>query len=100
GPEVRQEALDVPGGVAALGVGPERRDERPGEPLQPRGDAPQQARADLGVVEQLVQPDAEPPLHRPLPRANADRRGVLYATAYDRSGTGYSRIRPKKTNGG
>jgi len=50
-PEVRQEALDVAGGVAAPGVGPEGRGERPDEPLQAGGHAPQQARVDPGVVE-------------------------------------------------
>jgi hypothetical protein len=59
--------LDVAGGVAASGVGPEGRGERSEELLEAGGHAPQQARVDLGVVEQLTKPGAEPALHRTPP---------------------------------
>jgi hypothetical protein len=66
-PEVGHQAPDVVGGVLALRVRAEGRGERSDEPLQAWDQAPQQARVDLGIAEQLVQPDAEPTLHRATP---------------------------------
>ena len=76
-PEVRQEAPDVAGGVAASGAGPEGLGERSDELVQAGGPATQQARVDLGIVEQLTQPDAEPTFHRATPSAGDIRRGDL-----------------------
>jgi hypothetical protein len=71
-PTGRTEATGVPAGCGGRdgrppGVGSEGLDERPGEPLQAGGRPPPQARADLGIVEQFVQPDAEPTPHQAPP---------------------------------
>ena len=61
--QVRQQALDVVAGVGPLLSRAQSLDERLQECFQPGHDATQQAGRDLGVLDQLVQPNAIPSFH-------------------------------------
>src|SRR5262249_3438860 len=87
--QVGNQALDVVLGVALLPGDVQRRGEGFEEGLQPRHHAAQQAGRDLGIVEQLGQPDPKPSLHEASPAGGfRPPQGVYTPTAYDRSGRG------------